>query len=196
VSDDSDREDLEYAGDYNDSIARGGAEDGHIKMTLFYMCCKRDPASWDMSSKCGIYMPGKLWNRRGAEAVKTKAWYCGAEKSEWEKLVQKHLLKEAKGNRDKAYDYNLELAFNAANFGCGCRFHGFKESNEGGAMVLEVIDKSQPGTVTMYAIRAAIPPLPLSNEILKVQKGWVAAGNRANAKDLYNSIPVIYPKTT
>ena len=37
VSDDSYREDLEYAGDYNDSIARGGAEDGHIKMTLFYM---------------------------------------------------------------------------------------------------------------------------------------------------------------
>ncbi len=71
-----------------------------------------------------------------------------------------------------------------------------KEMNDGGAMVLEVIDKSVPGTCTMYAIRAAIPPAPLSNEISKVQKGWVAAGNRTNAKDLYDSIPPYAPKTT
>ena len=122
-------------------------------MTLFYMCCKHNPADGDASSKRGIYMPGKIWDRRGADPIKTRAWYCGAEKSEWEKLVQKHLVTGAKCCRDqrKAHDYQLDLAFKSANFGCGCRFHGFKETNDGGAMVLEVIDKSVPGTCTMYA---------------------------------------------
>ena len=36
--------------------------------------------------------------------------------------------------------------------------------------------------------------MPLSEEIRKVQKGWISAGRRANARDLYSSIPVIYPK--
>ncbi len=61
-------------------------------------------------------------------------------------------------------------------------------------MVLEVIDRSVDNVTTMYAIRAAIPPGPLSDEIKKVQKQWIAAGKRANAKELYGSIPVIYPK--
>ncbi len=43
-------------------------------------------------------------------------------------------------------------------------------------MVLEVSDKSIENTCTLYTIRAAIPPGPLSHEIQKVQKGWIAAG--------------------
>ena len=47
----------------------------------------------------------------------------------------------------------------------------------------------------MYAVRAAIPPGPLSDEIQKVQRGWISAGKRTNPKDLYENIPVMFPKT-
>ncbi len=61
-------------------------------------------------------------------------------------------------------------------------------------MVLEVIDKSIPGTCTQWAIRAAIPPGPLSDEIKKVQLGWIQAGKRTNPQKLYENIPTMYPK--
>ncbi len=85
ISDDEEREDMEHALDYNDQILRGGAG---IKMNLFYMCAKHDLESWDASSKCGIYMAGKLWDRRGAAPEKIRSWYCGIEEPEWEALVQ------------------------------------------------------------------------------------------------------------
>ncbi len=63
-------------------------------------------------------------------------------------------------------------------------------------MVLEVSDKSVPtNTCTQYAIRASIPPGPLSAEIQKVQRGWFNAGKATNAQDLYANIPTIHPKT-
>jgi hypothetical protein len=58
-------------------------------------------------------------------------------------------------------------------------------------MVLEVIDKSVDNVCTMYAIRAAIPPGPLSDEIQKVQKQWIHAGLRTKVEDLYAAIPVM-----
>jgi hypothetical protein len=53
---------------------------------------------------------------------------------------------------------------------------------EGGSMVLEVSDKSVENTCALYAIRAAIPPGPLSDEIQKVQKGWIKAGKEPTHK--------------
>ena len=38
-------------------------------------------------------------------------------------------------------------------------------------------------------------PGPLSDDIQKVQKGWIMAGRRTNAKDLYASVSTIYPRT-
>ena len=162
-------------------------------MSLFYMCAMHDQVSYDPSDKCGLYMPGKLWDRKGAEPISTRVWYCGIERSEWEKEVQKRFLPEAGGASRASGDYDLELALNSApgKIGCGCRFRPY---SVGSSMVLEVIDRSVNDVITMYAIRAAIPPGPLSDEIRKVQKGWISAGRRANAKDLYGSIPVIYPK--
>ncbi len=61
-------------------------------------------------------------------------------------------------------------------------------------MVLEVTDKSQEGVLVQYAIRASIPPGPLSTEIQKVQRGWYKAGKKTTPKDLYASIPIIHPK--
>ncbi len=60
-------------------------------------------------------------------------------------------------------------------------------------MVLEVSDKTVPGTITQYAIRASIPPGPLSTEIQKVQRGWFDAGKATSPKELYKSIPMIHP---
>ncbi len=62
-------------------------------------------------------------------------------------------------------------------------------------MVLEVSDKSVPHTCTRHAIRASIPPGPLSAEIQKVQRGWFNAGKATSAKELYKNIPMIHPKT-
>ena len=61
-------------------------------------------------------------------------------------------------------------------------------------MVLEVTDKTQPGTTVQYAIRASIPPGPLSAEIQKVQRGWYRAGKRTTPQELYKSIPMFHPK--
>ena len=90
------------------------------------------------------------------------------------------------------FDFNMESAMRVHTIGCGCRLHPFKS---GGSMVLEAIDKSVANVCTMYAIRAAIPPGPLSDEIQKVQKGWINAGRRTNSKDLYEDIPTMFPKT-
>ena len=61
-------------------------------------------------------------------------------------------------------------------------------------MVLEVTDKSQAGVLVQYAIRASIPPGPLSTEIQKVQRGWYRAGRKTTPQELYASIPIIHPK--
>ena len=192
VSSDEEREALGFAADYNDSITQGvdSCKRGAVQMSLFYMCAKHDPNNYDQSTKCGIYMPGKFWNRKGAEPISTRVWYCGIERSEWEREVQQRLMPEAGGDSG---DYDLEVALNSApsTIGCGCRFRPY---SEGSSMVLEVIDRSTENATTMFATRAAIPPKPLSDEIQKVQKGWIKAGRRASAKDLYESIPVIYPK--
>ena len=107
-------------------------------MSLFYMCAKHDPATYDLSTKCGLYMPGKFWNRNGVEPISTRVWYCGIERSEWEREVQKRLMPEAGGDSG---DYDLEVALNSApnSIGCGCRF---RPNSEGSSMVLEVIDRS------------------------------------------------------
>ncbi len=88
-------------------------------------------------------------------------------------------------------EFNLEKAMSGTDIGCECRLHPFKS---GGSMVLEVIDKSIPGVCTQWAIRAAIPPGPLSDDIQKVQLGWIQAGKRTNPQDLYDNIPGRFPK--
>ena len=49
--------------DFNDVICTAA---GGVSMRLCYMCCRHDPNDYDVNSKCGIYMSGKLWNRKGA----------------------------------------------------------------------------------------------------------------------------------
>jgi hypothetical protein len=170
ISDDEEKEDLVHTLDYNDQIIRVGAG---IKMNLFYMCAKHDPKCLDPGSKCGMCMAGNIWNRRGAAPRKNRNWHCGIESSEWEALLQRQLLPEAGGSR-AGKDFDMEHAREQAplTVGCHCRFRPFKE---GGSMVLEVSDKSVENTCALYAIRAAIPPGPLSDEIQKVQKGWIKA---------------------
>jgi hypothetical protein len=172
--------------DYNDVIAT--ADKGDVQMHLFYMCAMACQKTYDPSAKLGIYMPGKFWSRKGAPPVKCQRWYCDIEKSEWAGILTRHLMPEAGGRHT---DFQLEHALEGPNIGCDCRFHPFQS---GGSMVLEVIDQSVEGVCTMYAIRAAIPPAPLSDEIQKVQKEWVQAGLRTSAADLYAAIPVMYPK--
>ncbi len=175
--------------DYNDVTCTAAGGDS---MKLFYMCGKHDPSDYRRAPKCGIYMSGKLWCRNGVQPEKTRAWCCGLERSEWEQLVQRRYLLEA-GADQNAETVDMARAPNQAPaaIGCKCRFHPFKA---GGSMVLEVIDKSVPGTCTLWAIRAAIPPGPLSDEIQKVQRGWNEAGRGANPQELYENIPTMYPK--
>ena len=80
--------------------------------------------------------------------------------------------KPERPNNDRTIDLELALA-RAPTVGCGCRF---KPYANGASMVLEVTDKSQAGVLVQYAIRASIPPGPLSTEIQKVQRGWYKAG--------------------
>jgi hypothetical protein len=161
ISDDEERDDLEHTLDYNDGLVRNGVRG--VKMNLFYMCANHDPNSYDPSTRCGIYMSGKLWSRNGVEPEKTRTWYCGLERAEWEHIVQEQCLPEA------------GTCKNNKPFDSGCRFRPFKEV---ASMVLEVSDKSAPGTCTQYAIRASIPPGALIAEIQKVQRGWFNAGNQ------------------
>ena len=176
---------LQKAQDYNDIITKTG---GSFEMKLYYMCAKNDPNSWT-GEKCGIFQAVKTWNRKGAEPTTCKRWYCGLEPCEWANVITTVVLPEAGNNH---CDFNMELALNVESIGCKCRFQPFAQ---GASMVLEVIDRSVKGTCTMYAIRAAIPPGPLSDEIQKVQRGWISAGQRTNPKDLYENIPVMFPKT-
>ena len=158
--------------DYNDSVVHSGNTE--VTMNLFYMCAKRDNDSYDPEARCGLFMSGKLWDRRGAAPEQTKAWYCGLERSDWDALVQRTYLIEA-GAPNNLRTIDLDKAMNEVQreIGCKCRF---KPCSEGASMVFEVSDKSQPGTLVQYAIRASIPPGPLSAEIKKVQRGWYKAG--------------------
>ena len=159
MSSDEEREAMTYAADYNDCITRGvdSCKRGAVQMALFYMCAMHDQNSFDPEAMCGLYMPGKIWDRRGAEPISTKVWYCGVERCEWEKEVQKHFLPEAGGASKATSSYDLERAMDSApgKVGCGSRFRPYKK---GSSMVLEVIDRSVDNVTTMYAIRAAIPP--------------------------------------
>jgi hypothetical protein len=182
--------DLEQTLDYNDGLVRNGVRG--VKMNLFCICANHDPNSYDPSTRCGIYMSGTLWNRNGVEPEKTRSWYCGLERTEWEHIVQKQCLPEAGAcKNNKPFDTDLALNEVPKEVGCGCRFGPFKEV---ASMVLEVSDKSVPGTCTQYAIRASIPPEPPSAEIQKVQRGWFNAGKATSAKELYKNIPMIHPK--
>ncbi len=99
-----------------------------------------------------------------------------------------------KGDSSAGKGFDMELALRQAprTVGRGCRFSPFKE---GASMVLEVSDRSIPNACTQYAIRASIPPAPLSAEIQKVQHGWFDAGKATSAKELYKIIPMIHPNT-
>jgi hypothetical protein len=189
ISDDEEKENLVHALDYNDQIIRVGAG---IKMNLFYMCAKHDAKCWDPGSTCGMCMAGNIWNRRGAAPEKARNWHCGIESSEWEALMQRQLLPDAGGSR-AGKDFDMEHAREQAplSVGCHCRLRPFEE---GGSMVLEVSDKSVENTCALYAIRAAIPPGPLSDEIQKVQKRVDQSRKRTSAQDLYAGIPTIHPQ--
>jgi hypothetical protein len=160
--------------DFNDQVVHSGNKE--VEMNLFYMCAKNDPHSYTPGAKCGLFTAGKLWNRRGAAPEKTRTWYCGLESTDWSELIQRTFLVEAGApNNDQTIDLETALTRAPHNVGCGCKFSPYKA---GASMVLEVTDRSQPGVLSQYAIRASIPPGPLSTEIQKVQRGWYRAGKR------------------
>ena len=175
--DTEDEEELILTNDFNDGVVHHGNK--KVEMNLFYMCTTDDHNSFyngcGPRPKCGIFTSGKLWNRRGAAAEQTMTWYCGLEDSDWCKLLEDSVLAEAGApNNNRTADLELALR-QAPTVGCGCKF---KPYANGASMVLEVTDKSQAGVLVQYAIRASIPPGPLSTEIQKVQRGWYKAGKR------------------
>jgi hypothetical protein len=191
--DTEEEDELILTNDFNDGVVHHGNK--QVEMNLFYMCTKDDHNSYHNGCgpkpKCGIFTSGKLWNRRGAAPEQTRTWYCGLEDSDWCQLIQQSFLAEA-GAPDNDLTIDLELALRRApTVGCGCKF---KPYANGASMVLEVTDKSQAGVLVQYAIRASIPPGPLSTEIQKVQRGWYKAGRKTTPQELYASIPIIHPK--
>jgi hypothetical protein len=92
-SDSDVEEQMRRTTDFNDGLVHNGNK--KVSMNLFYMCAKRDQTSYDIDCKCGIYMSGKLWDRRGAAPEHTRAWYCGLEQTEWDSIVQSTYLVEA-----------------------------------------------------------------------------------------------------
>ena len=136
MSSDEEREAMTYAADYNDCITRGvdSCKRGAVQMALFYMCAMHDQNSFDPEAMCGLYMPGKIWDRKGAEPISTKVWYCGVERCEWEKEVQKHFLPEAGAIVKAGGSFDLERALQAApgKVGCGSRFRPYKKGAQHG----------------------------------------------------------------
>ena len=172
MSSDEEREAMGFAADYNDCITQGvdSCKRGAVQMSLFYMCAMHDQVSYDPADKCGLYMPGKLWDRKGCEPISTKVWHCGIERCEWEKEVQKHFLPEAGGANIASSSYDLERAMNSApgKVGCGCRFRPYQV---GSSMVLEVIDRSVNDVITMYAIKRRSPQDPSAMRSGRCRKG-------------------------
>ncbi len=160
MADEQEEREMRQTQDYNDAIC---VDSGGVTMRLYYMCARRDPNSYD-NSLCGIYMPGKILGRRGAAPKTCDRWYCEPNAAEWGEIISKQLMPESNGGHRA--DFNLDRAMNGDGIGCTCRFHPFRA---GGSMVLEVIDKSVAGTCSLWAIRAAIPPGPLSDEIQNVR---------------------------
>jgi hypothetical protein len=160
-------EEMRRTQDFNDKMVHSGNK--QVEMNLYYMCTRQDNTSYDLKAKCGLFTSGKLWNRRGAAPEQTKTWYCGLESTDWCELVQRSFLAEAGApNNDRTIDLEDAMARAPREIGCGCKFKPFAH---GASMVLEVTDKSQAGVLVQYAIRASIPPGPLSTEIQKVQRG-------------------------
>ncbi len=188
---DSDKEEeMRRTQDFNDQVVHSGNKE--VEMNLYYMCAKHDVNSYDHKARCGLFTSGKLWNRRGAAPEQTKSWYCGLESTDWCRRIERSFLVEAGApNNDRTLDLHDAMTTAPREIGRGCKFKPFKQ---GASMVLEVTDKAQEGVLVQYAIRAAIPPGPLSTEIQKVQRGWYKAGRKTTPKDLYASIPIIHPK--
>ena len=43
-------------------------------MAMYYMCNMTDQSSWDTEKKGGLYLPRKLWDRKGADPIECKKW--------------------------------------------------------------------------------------------------------------------------
>ena len=92
---------------------------------------------------------------------------------------------------DETDMFNLDVALNL-KIGCGCRIRPLPK---GASMVLEVVDRTVANTVSIYAIRAAIPPAVLADEIHKTQRAFASASKTTDPEKLDESIPIISPKS-
>jgi hypothetical protein len=133
-----------------------------------------------MCPKCGIYMPSKFWDRKGAPATATKLrYYCGVEWAEMRRELPSVV-------RELEVQYgSLKDAYWAIF--CGCKYRPWAN---GESMVLEL--RASDGT--WYTVISEFMPTLLSDELQKYQKQFVAGCEKLTPEELYAVLPVVLPR--
>ena len=156
--------------EYEDRI--GVTPQGEPVMMLFFMC-----------PGCGIYMGSKMWKVLGENLTSGQRWYCGIN---WSEFNRQHPRMFADLLARHGGQQRLEEV--VGHHFCGRRYRPFAR---GAAAILEW--KGADGA--WFCIRADLPPEPLMVEIQKVQEAFTTAWQELSYQELYESIPLMQPKT-
>ena len=143
-SDEEEEEQMQNVLDYNDSLVRNGNKS--VSMNLFYMCAKCDPQNTTGAPSAASTCRDNFGTAGGASPETTRAWYCGLQQCEWEKIVQKHSC--SKQDQPRTPGPSTWTAYSTQRRKTWVPSSGSSPSQNGASMVLEVTDKTVSGTIT------------------------------------------------
>ncbi|MCP4244744.1 MAG: hypothetical protein GY772_29730 [bacterium] len=150
------------------SDALGGLmQQEEVAVNSFY-CCRAKVCD----EHCGYYFPSKLWKRT------TKDYYC--------EVVWDELLRTDCPERDRMVAKYGDNVADWPKVGCGARFRPW---GRGESQVWELTTRN--GSVAWLS---SLMPQIISDEVLKVKASWHAAVDTMTPEELYEALPMIFPK--